>query len=360
MKTIEFDYELPASSIAQTPLTERDRSKLLVLNRQTGAVIHRYFPDLLDYLQAGDVLVGNNSRVMPARIYGKKETGGKVELLLLQQLDAYRWQALVGGKRVNAGITLQFQHSHIPLTATITAVLAGGLRELTFSHAIAEFWDEIGHTPLPPYIHTTLNDNERYQTIYAQPTGSSAAPTAGLHFTPELLFALREKGVQFETVTLHIGLDTFKPVEVSQISDHPIHTEWVRLNFETAKRINSAKIAGKRIIAVGTTTVRTLETAAWRSAGIHGSLQQVSSYPKPDFCPWQPVVPTEGFTDLYIYPGYEFRVVDGLITNFHMPQSTLMMLVSAFAGIQPIRHAYKIALQQNYRFLSFGDAMFIE
>lgn len=362
METKLFDYELPASHIAQEPVAQRDKSRLLVLNRQTGALQHRLFGEIGEFLQAGDVLVANDSRVMPARLHGHKKSGGRVELLLLEQQESARWKVLAGGKRLYEGVVVYLQDAAgnpTEITATITAVLAGSEREVTFNQTINDQLDQLGHTPLPPYIRQPVANGERYQTVYARPLGSAAAPTAGLHFTPELLFALREKGVLFETVTLHVGLDTFKPVEVAQIKDHPIHSEWVRVSAESAKRINEAKLAGGRVVAVGTTTVRVLETAAWRSAGIFSSLQQVSQQPPPSFCPWKPIIATEGRTDLFIYPGYHFRVVDTLITNFHLPQSTLMMLVSAFAGSSAIQQAYQTALEMNYRFLSFGDAMLI-
>jgi len=362
MKTSDFDYPLPPEQIAQTPLSQRDKSRLLVLNRQTGQLAHQQFTDIMTYLQSGDVLVGNNSRVMPARLYGHKPTGGKVELLLLSPLGEHRWRVLAGGKKLRVGTKITVD-DHVgnpsPLQATITQILDGGQREVQFNQSIQAHWDILGHTPLPPYIHQQLANDDRYQTIYAHPMGSAAAPTAGLHFTPEVMLALRERGVRFETVTLHVGLDTFKPVTTETVTAHTIHTEWVELTAETAQRLNEAKLAGKRIIAVGTTSVRVLETAAWRSAGIQGSLQHVSKNPQPEACPWRPVSATTGQTDLYIYPGYNFRVVDALITNFHMPQSTLMMLVSAFAGIEPIRQAYQTALDEGYRFLSFGDAMLI-
>ncbi|MCA9937013.1 MAG: tRNA preQ1(34) S-adenosylmethionine ribosyltransferase-isomerase QueA [Anaerolineales bacterium] len=362
MRTEDFAYELPASRIAQTPLTQRDASRLLVLDRRSGAVTHRAFTDLLDLLQPGDILVANNSRVMPARLHGRKTSGGRVELLLLEQTAPHTWKVLAGGKKLHPGVQIRLldaQERETDLMATITATLDGPQREVTFNGPINDRLDLLGHTPLPPYIHQQIADAERYQTIYARPPGSAAAPTAGLHFTPDLLLALREKGVLFETVTLHVGLDTFKPVEVDQVMAHTIHSEWVRLTPEAARRINEAKLAGGRVVAVGTTSVRVLETAAWRSAGVFTSLQHVSRQPPPNACPWKPVAATEGHTDLFIYPGYYFRVVDALITNFHLPQSTLMMLVSAFAGIDHIRAAYQSALALDYRFLSFGDAMFI-
>lgn len=366
MKTSDFDYNLPPELIAQQPLPQRDASRLLVLHRADGRMTHGQFTDILDYLRAGDVLVVNNSRVIPARLYGRKRSGGKVEIVLLRPSGEARWQALVGGKRLKPGteiLVMGRDGTETAFVATVTAVLDGPQRELQFNHPIDHFLDELGHTPLPPYIHQRLDDAERYQTIYARPPGSAAAPTAGLHFTPDLLLALREKGVVLETVTLHVGLDTFKPVAAEHISDHTIHSEWASLTAETARRINEAKLAGGRIVAVGTTAVRTLETAALHSAGITGSLQTISARDAAgetaNICPWQPVAAFEGPTDLFIYPGYRFRAVDALITNFHLPQSSLLMLVSAFAGQETIWQAYNTAVAQRYRFFSFGDAMLI-
>ncbi len=362
MRTAEFDYDLPASSIAQEPLSQRDASRLLVLHRHTGTIAHYAFTDIVTFLRPGDILVANNSRVIPARLYGRKASGGQVELLLLEQSGPQHWLALVGGKKLVEGVEIQLLDGagqQAGITVTITAVLPGAQRQIVFSQPIESHLEALGHTPLPPYIQQPIADGERYQTIYARPPGSAAAPTAGLHFTPDLLLALRDKGVLFETVTLHVGLDTFKPVEARNVDAHTIHSEWVQLTPAAARRINEAKLAGGRVVAVGTTSARVLETAAWRSANMWGSLQGVSQQPPPDACPWKPVSAIEGRTDLYIYPGYHFRVVDALITNFHLPQSTLMMLVSAFAGIAPIRAAYQAALDQGYRFLSFGDAMLI-
>ena len=363
----DFDYNLPPERIAQEPLEPRDQSKLLVLDRHTGAIRHHIFRDIVHFLQKGDVLVVNNSRVIPARLYGQKQgTGGRVEILLLEELPNGRWKALVGGRKLTEGVVVVLEDGagHLSgITAEVTAVLAGPQREIAFSQPTADWLETLGHMPLPPYIHTPLANPERYQTVYSRPAGSAAAPTAGLHFTPDLLFALREKGVLFETVTLHVGLDTFKPVEVDEISQHTIHSEWATLTPETAKRINEAKLAGGRLVAVGTTSMRTLETAALRSAGITGSLQTITqrdiSGETSNLCPWKPVAAFEGPTDLYIYPGYKFRAVDALITNFHIPQSTLLMLVSAFAGREAILGAYTAALENDYRFLSFGDGMFI-
>ncbi|MEW5987415.1 MAG: tRNA preQ1(34) S-adenosylmethionine ribosyltransferase-isomerase QueA [Chloroflexota bacterium] len=383
MKTAAFDYPLPPERIAQRPLAERDASRLLVLHRETGELEHRRFKEIGEYLRPGDVLVANDSRVIPARLSGRKlGSGGRVEILLLKQLDAVRWQALVGGRRVKEGVQivlLDAQEQETGLVATVAAVLNGAEREVTFNRPLDDELDQLGQAPLPPYIHERLADRDRYQTIYAWPPGSAAAPTAGLHFTPAVLLALREKGVLFETVTLHVGLDTFQPVSVAEAAEHPIHSEWVRLTPETARRINEAKLAGGRIIAVGTTSVRVLETAALRSVGVEGTLRWSSvedggrrtederlpiQNPKskiqnPLACPWPPVMAYEGPTDLFILPGYHFRVVDALITNFHLPQSTLMMLVSAFAGRERIMAAYQAAIQAEYRFLSFGDAMLI-
>ena len=364
MKTNDFNYHLPLELIAQRPLPQRDASRLMVLHRANGRLEHRRFTDLLDYLRPGDILVGNNSRVIPARLFGQKPTGGKVEILLLENLDPTRWQALVGGKKLQIGAEILLENKDgllTDVTAAVTAVLDGPQRELTFSRAIDDDLDTLGHTPLPPYIHETLDDAERYQTVYSRPPGSSAAPTAGLHFTGDLLMALRDKGVLFETVTLHVGLDTFKPVEADRVADHVIHSEWASLTTEAARRINDAKLAGGRLIAVGTTAVRTLETAACRSAGILGTLQTISARDAAgetsNMCPWKPVAAFEGPTDLFIYPGYKFRAVDALITNFHLPQSSLLMLVSAFADRAQIMQAYDTAVADQYRFFSFGDAM---
>lgn len=367
MQTSQFDYHLPPERIAQHPVDPRDASRLLVLHRDTGRIEHTHFRNLLQYLRPGDILVANDSRVYPARLYGEKsETGGKVELLLLERLDADRWRALVGGRRVRIGTIISLHEEtgqESELHATVTAELEGAQREVTFSSSLDDHLDRLGHTPLPPYIHEELDDAERYQTIYARRQGSAAAPTAGLHFTPELLLSLRENGVLFETCTLHVGLDTFKPVTADEVSKHDIHTESASLSPEAARRINQAKLAGGRIIAVGTTTARVLETAALRSAGITDSLQNISardaSGETTDICPWKPVAAFSGRTDLFIYPGYRFRAVDALITNFHLPQSSLLMMVSAFATREQVLGAYKSAIAEEYRFYSFGDAMLI-
>lgn len=363
MKTSDFDYTLPQELIAQRPLTPRDASRLLVLERENGRIDHKQFTDILDYFNPGDILVVNNSRVIPGRLYGRKPTGGKVEILLLEQLDETRWKALVGGKKLDEGSEILLDDGE-GLVGTVTAVLDGPQREISFSQPVDDYLYEHGHVPLPPYIHETLDDPERYQTVYSRPEGSAAAPTAGLHFTGDLLFALREKGVIFEMVTLHVGLDTFKPVEAEEIADHLIHSEWATITSDTAKRINEAKLAGGRIIAVGTTAVRVLETGALKSAGLMGSYQTISARDAAgetsNMCPWRPVTAFEGPTDLFIYPGYKFRAVNMMITNFHLPQSSLLMLVSAFVGREKMMAAYETAVAQQYRFYSFGDAMLIK
>ena len=367
MKTNTFNYTLPKNLIAQRPLFPRDASRLMVLGREDGAITHKQFTDLLDYVKRGDILVVNDSRVLPARLYGRKVTGGKVEILLLKRLGDARWQVMVGGKKLTEGVTIALDDWYgkpSDYVGTITAVLDGAQREIQFNKPISPELEELGHAPLPPYIHETLEDEERYQTLYARPTGSAAAPTAGLHFSGDLLFALREKGLIIEMVTLHIGLDTFKPVEADDVSNHKIHREYSKISTETAQRINNAKLAGGRIIAVGTTAVRTLETGALRSAGIQGSLQDISHRDAigetSGYCPWKPVSAIEEETDLFIYPGYKFRAVNAMITNFHLPQSSLLMLVSAFAGREKVLGAYETAVDEQYRFFSFGDAMLIQ
>lgn len=366
MKTSEFDYDLPPELVAQEPVSPRDASRLMVLERTTETISHHAFRDLTEFLRPGDIMVANDTRVIPARLRGHKSTGGAVELLLLERRTATEWQAMVGGRRVGLGTSITIADPDgQPTTLTATVIAEGdeSLRELQFSEPIESWLEQVGSTPLPPYIHTTLDDPDRYQTIYARPPGSAAAPTAGLHFTPDLLLALREQGVLFETCTLHVGLDTFKPVAVDSISDHTIHSEWATLTPNAAQRINEAKLAGGRLIAVGTTSMRVLETAALRSAGIGGSLQTISqrdaSGETSSLCPWKPVAAFEGHTDLYITPGYVFRAVDALITNFHLPRSSLLMLVSAFAGHAFSRTAYEVAIADRYRFYSFGDAMLI-
>jgi len=359
MKTAEFDYHLPAELIAQTPIEPRDAARLMVVERASGQIAHRSFRDILELLRPGDILVVNDSRVMAGRLLARKPSGGQVELLLLRRLDERRWEALVGGRRVRPGSRLQLLAEGRPTEVRVLEALGEARRVIEFDRATDDGWlEQVGQVPLPPYIHVPLADRERYQTVYSRETGSAAAPTAGLHFTPELLLSLRARGVHIEYVTLHIGLDTFKPVTAEEVAQHTLHSEWASLSPEAARRINEARLAGGRVVAVGTTAVRTLETAALRSAGVAGSLRAASQL-EVDVCPWRPVVAFESPTDLFIYPGFRFRVVDALLTNFHLPRSSLLMLVSAFAGQELIRRAYQAAIKQRYRFYSFGDAMLI-
>ena len=344
MKTSDFDYQLPSELIAQTPIEPRDRSRLMVLSRSHSSVEHRRFFEIVDYLRAGDVLVFNDSRVIPARLKGKKtDTGGGVEVFLLRQLDTAVWEALVKPrKRVEIGtrfeITSDSAVDNIKVSAEITGLGEEGVKVVRFSDE--KLLLQMGRVPLPPYIHTLLVDSERYQTVYARALGSSAAPTAGLHFTPQLLNQIEGKGVQLLFVTLHIGLDTFRPVREDDPLEHPIHKEYGTLTKEVATELSRAKKEGRRIICAGTTTVRLVEQAA-----------QVSQTPL--------LAPFEGWVSLLVLPGYQFRMVDAMITNFHLPRSTLLMLVAAFAGRASIISAYEEAIAQKYRFYSFGDAMFI-
>ncbi|GAB4543354.1 MAG: tRNA preQ1(34) S-adenosylmethionine ribosyltransferase-isomerase QueA [Anaerolineae bacterium] len=358
LRTDQFDYHLPSELIAQTPIEPRDASRLMVVERASGEIIHRHFRDLLGYLRPGDILVANDSRVIPARLLGHKTSGGRVEVLLLRQLEERRWEVLVGGKRVRPGTELRLEKEGVRVGARVVEDLGEARRIVEFDRPLTPLLDELGEIPLPPYIHEPLADPERYQTVFGRMDGSAAASTAGLHFTPEMLLALRERGVILTFVTLHIGLDTFKPVTTEYAAEHPIHSEWASLTPEVAAQIYQARLAGGRVVAVGTTTVRTLETAALRSAGVTGSLREASQL-QVDLCPWRPVVAFEGPTDLFIYPGFRFRVVDVLLTNFHLPKSSLLMLVSAFAGHELIRRAYQVAIAERYRFFSFGDAMLI-
>jgi S-adenosylmethionine:tRNA ribosyltransferase-isomerase len=354
VKTTEFDYQLPAELIAQKPVEPRDTSRLLVVDRREEAIFHRHFYDLPEFLQPGGLLVHNQTRVIRARLFARKPSGGKVEILLLRQRDSRTWEALVGGKRVRPGLTLTLLSgpSGAPIDARARVVAQGerAVRVLRFDQAVLPLAGEIGITPLPPYIHETLEDDQRYQTIYARRPGSAAAPTAGLHFTPELLQKLREMGVRSEFVTLHIGLDTFQPVREEQIEAHQMHSEHCTLRLEVAQQVNQTKLEGHRVVAVGTTSVRVLETAALKAIGGDACSES---------CPWHTVAAFEGETDLFIYPGYRFRAVDALITNFHLPRSTLLMLVAAFAGKELINRAYAEAIERQYRFYSFGDAMLI-
>jgi S-adenosylmethionine:tRNA ribosyltransferase-isomerase len=344
MKTSDFDYNLPESSIAQTPAEPRDSSRLLILHRDTGELEHRIFRDVSDYLRAGDLLVLNQTRVIPARIYARKETGGRVELLLLRRHDELTWEALVGGKGLRVGKNIKVEDGP---RAEIIEVLDGSERLLKFSEPIEPYFSKVGNVPLPPYIHEKLSDPERYQTVYAREPGSAAAPTAGLHFTPRLLEELQVKRVKIAYVTLHVGLDTFAPVTDDNPEEHVIHTEWCELSQETADLLNQTKQAGGRVVAVGTTSVRTLE-----SAGIGFADSRLSNNESQ-------ISPFMGPTNLFILPGYQFQVVDVMITNFHLPKSTLLMLVSAFAGREKILATYEIAIREGYRFYSFGDAMII-
>jgi S-adenosylmethionine:tRNA ribosyltransferase-isomerase len=334
MKTSDFGYHLPDDSIAQTPVEPRDSSRLLILDRKTGEVTHRIFREIGDYLNPGDLLVLNQTRVIPARLYAHKPTGGRVEILLLRRKDLLTWECLVGGKGLSVGKRVDVENGP---EAEILAVLDGSRRLIKFSEPIEPYFPKAGHVPLPPYIHTTLSDPERYQTVYAREPGSAAAPTAGLHFTPRLLEELQAKGVQLAYVTLHVGLDTFAPVNEDDPEEHKIHTEWCELGQEAADLINQTRRRGGRIVAVGTTSVRTLES--WKG-GIS-------------------IKPFTGPTDLFILPRYQFNLVDVMITNFHLPKSTLLMLVSAFAGRELILKTYETAIQEGYRFYSFGDAMLI-
>ena len=400
MKTSDFDYHLPESSVAQTPAEPRDSSRLLVLHRDTGKIDHRIFRDVADYLRAGDLLVLNQTRVIPARIFAHKETGGRVEILLLRRRDTLTWEALVGGKGLRVGKRVFIKVSETsnsssipgtsassetsdvsgspapsdssvlsgsfgtsaasvastpsenpkalpPLQAEILEILEGSERLIRFSEPIEPYFSKVGNVPLPPYIHEKLGDPERYQTVYAKEPGSAAAPTAGLHFTPRLLEELQVKGVRIAYVTLHVGLDTFAPVTEDDPEEHKIHTEWCELPQETADIINQTKKSGGRIVAVGTTSVRTLESAAIvnRQSEIINGQDTISSYLGP--------------TSLYILPGFQFKVVDAMITNFHLPKSTLLMLVSAFAEREKILETYNTAVEEGYRFYSFGDAMLI-
>ncbi|MGZ9225472.1 MAG: tRNA preQ1(34) S-adenosylmethionine ribosyltransferase-isomerase QueA, partial [Anaerolineales bacterium] len=335
MKTSDFDYNLPESSIAQTPAEPRDSSRLLVLHRNTEDLEHRIFRDVIDYLNAGDLLVLNQTRVIPARIYARKETGGRVELLLLRRRDELTWEALVGGKGLRVGKLVKVKDGP---EAEVMEILEGSERVIRFSEPIEPYFSKVGNVPLPPYIHEKLNDPERYQTVYARVPGSAAAPTAGLHFTARLLEELQVKGVKIAYVTLHVGLDTFAPVTEADPQEHKIHSEWCELPQKTADLINQTKGSGGRVIGVGTTSVRTLESAAIvnrKSEIVNTGRDTISSYIGP--------------TSLFILPGYQFKVVDVMITNFHLPKSTLLMLVSAFAGPERILETYETAIKEGYR-----------
>jgi S-adenosylmethionine:tRNA ribosyltransferase-isomerase len=340
MKASDFYFDLPEELIAQVPLEERDSSRLMVLERNSGEIQHRIFHDVLDYFNEGDTLVLNNTRVLPARLIGEKEDSkGKIEFLLLKRIDNDRWECLAKpGKRAKIGTKFTFGDGK--LTAVVKDIAEEGNRIIEFSYdgIFEQVLDELGQMPLPPYIHEKLEDKERYQTVYSKEKGSAAAPTAGLHFTKELLEEIKRRGVNVVYLTLHVGLGTFRPVKVEDVENHNMHSEFYQLSKESAEIINNTKKAGKRVIAVGTTSTRTLETIA----DSEGVLKESS-----------------GWTDIFIYPGYKYKVVDALITNFHLPESTLIMLVSALAGKENILNAYNIAVKEGYRFFSFGDAMFI-
>jgi S-adenosylmethionine:tRNA ribosyltransferase-isomerase len=339
LQTSDFDYHLPAGLIAQTPVEPRHAARLLVLDRSSGTIRHAIFHELSQFLDPGDLLVVNQTRVIPARLFARKlPGGGQVELLLLRREDALTWEALAGGKGLRIGRRLLVEGGP---EGEVLEVLDGPRRLVRFTEPLEPYLPNAGHVPLPPYIHTPLQDPERYQTVYAREPGSAAAPTAGLHFTPELMAQLEAAGLLFTSVTLHVGLDTFAPVDEEDPHEHKIHTEWCQVTAEAAKAANRARRNGKRIIAVGTTSVRTLETAARFAA------------------PGETIGPFSGPTGLFILPGYRFRAVDAMITNFHLPRSTLLMLVSAFAGREKILAAYEVARNLGYRFYSFGDAMLI-
>jgi S-adenosylmethionine:tRNA ribosyltransferase-isomerase len=377
LKTSDFDYELPPEFIAQTPVEPRDASRLMVVHRTTGQIEHCVFDDIRDYLRPGDLLVLNQTRVIPARLFGHKaKTGGKVEFLLLNRRDERTWEALARGKKLRPGtrIELDVPGNREPRGHTVqvgveilTKTESGG-RLIRFEEPIEPLLDELGTVPLPPYIHEPLADPERYQTVYGRAEGSVAASTAGLHFTPDLLVDLRRMGVEMAFITLHIGLDTFRPVKEEEVTDHQIHTEWYELAAPVAEQINRAKLAGRRVVAVGTTVVRALESATGGSTATVGEqpgrspqFQLAAEHCEPEgqACAWRTVSAYTGPTDLFIYPGYRFRVVDVMITNFHLPRSTLLMLVSAFSGQDLISLAYQEAIHRRYRFFSFGDAMLL-
>ena len=339
MKVTEFDYELPEELIAQTPIKKRDESRLMVLDRKEKSIEHRKFKDIIKYLRPGDVLVRNNTKVIPARLYGKKETGANVEFLLLNNIEGDIWECIVRpGNKLHVGTKVIFEDGL--LKAEILEIMEGGTRKVKFIYKgiFNEILDKIGLMPLPPYIHEELKEKDRYQTVYAKYEGSAAAPTAGLHFTEELFEDLRKKGVEIANVTLHVGIGTFRPVKEETVEEHKMHTEHFYIKKEDVEKINNAKKEKRRVIAVGTTSCRVLESIADEN----GFVKE-----------------TEEDTGIFIYPGYKFKCIDGLITNFHLPQSTLLMLVSALAGKDYIMKAYKEAVKEKYRFFSFGDAMLI-
>lgn len=341
MKVSDFDFYLPEELIAQHPLERRDSSRLMVLDRNTGDVEHKHFHDIIEYLNEGDTIVLNNTRVMPARLIGEKEgTGGKIEFLLLKRIEGDKWECLAKpGKKAKIGQKFVFGSGK--LNCEIIDIIEEGNRIIEFSYEgiFEQVLDELGEMPLPPYITERLEDRERYQTVYSKEKGSAAAPTAGLHFTEELLNEIKAKGINIAYLTLHVGLGTFRPVKAETIDEHVMHSEYYSLDEKDAEIINDTKIRGNRVISVGTTSTRTLETIA-NEDGL--------------------VRPQSGWTNIFIYPGYKFKVVDNLITNFHLPESTLIMLVSALAGKENVMNAYKEAVEEKYRFFSFGDSMFIK
>ncbi|MDM0813686.1 tRNA preQ1(34) S-adenosylmethionine ribosyltransferase-isomerase QueA [Clostridium perfringens] len=341
MKVSDFYFELPEELIAQYPLEKRDSSRLMVLDKKTGEIEHRKFHDILEYLNEGDTLVLNNTRVLPARLIGEKEeTGGKIEFLLLKRIEGDKWECLAKpGRKAKVGTVFTFGEGK--LKAIVREIGEEGNRIIEFKYdgIFEQVLDELGQMPLPPYIHEKLEDKERYQTVYSKEKGSAAAPTAGLHFTEELLKEIKDKGVNIAYLTLHVGLGTFRPVKVDDVNNHVMHSEYYHLDKENAELINKTKEAGKRVIAVGTTSSRTLETIGDENARVREQ---------------------SGWTDIFIYPGYKFKIVDNLITNFHLPESTLIMLVSALAGQDNIMNAYNTAVKEKYRFFSFGDSMFIK
>jgi len=362
MHISDYDYHLPPDLIAQTPIERRDESRMLVLHRDSGEIEHRTFRDLPEYLTPGDVIVLNETRVIPARLPATKTpTGGAAEILLLRQLDDTRWIVIVGGKRVRTGTRLAVGQGNQIIEATVIEEHEENERVVAFDEPIRPYLDDLGETPLPPYITTPLEDASRYQTIYARHEGSAAAPTAGLHFTGEMLLALKRQGIAFAYCTLHIGLDTFAPVREENIREHKIHTERAILTPDDAQIINNARLQGKRIIAIGTTAVRTLETAAIRSAAYGSqhndpaSVQRTLTALDETSCPWRPVIAIDEDTDLFITPGYRFRATDVMLTNFHLPRSTLLMLVSAYVGRERTLDTYQIAVEEKYRFYSLGD-----
>ena len=340
MKTDDFDYELPEELIAQTPIEKRDTSRMMVLNKDTGDIEHRVFSDILDYLEKGDVLVVNDTKVMPARLYGVKEdTGAVIEVLMLKEHEKDNWECLTKpAKRVKIGTVINFGDK---LFLECTGLGREGIRYFKFKYPgiFYEILDQLGEMPLPPYIHEKLEDKDRYQTVYAKNIGSAAAPTAGLHFTDKLLDQIKDKGIEIVSVTLHVGLGTFRPVAVEDVTKHKMHSEYYMMDKKTADILNKAKGEKRRIISVGTTSTRTLETIM----NLYGEFRECS-----------------GWTEIFIYPGYQFKAIDALITNFHLPKSTLVMLVSALAGKEHVLGAYKQAVENKYRFFSFGDSMFIK